>query len=147
MKPIVLLPLLLSLCWAADESAGRAAIEKVIAALNEARPTADSLSAFFTPDADPAEIHEFVRLKHQMLETSQKPWSEVMPPKIASKRIRFVTPDVVIVDAAISQYGSALLRSTPLIFVMRKQEGGWCIASVRVLRGAPLPLFTSPGPG
>ena len=144
MKPIVLLPLLFFLCRAADESAGRPAIEKVIATLNEERTIA---SALFTADADPAEIHELDRLKHRMLETARKPWSEVMAPKILSRRIRFVTPEVAIVDGVIFQYGSTLLRSTPLIFVMRRQPGGWRIASVRVLPGSPAPVFTSPGPG
>jgi hypothetical protein len=144
MKPILLLPLLFPLCWGADESAGRAAIEKVIAALNDEGATA---SAFFTADADPAEIHQLDRLKQRMRETARKPWSEVMAPKILSRRIRFVTPEVAIVDGVIFQYGSALLRSTPLIFVMRKQEGGWRIASLRILPGSPAPGFTLPGQG
>ena len=144
MKPILLLALLLCLCWGADETAGRSAIEKVIAALNEERATASGL---FTADADPAEIRELDRLKQRMLETSRKPWSEVLAPKILSRRIRFVTPEVAIVDGVIFQYGSALLRSTPLIFVMRRQPNGWRIASVRLLPASPAPGFTLPGPG
>ena len=144
MKPILLLPLLLCLCWGADESAGRSAIEKVIAALNEEHTPA---SALFTADADPAEIHELDRLKHRMLETARKPWSEVMAPKILSRRIRFLTPEVAMVDGVIFQYGSAPLRRTPLIFVMRRHLGGWRIASMRILPGIPTPGVTLPGPG
>ena len=65
---------------------------------------------------------------------ANRPWSEVTRPKIALQSIRFITPDVALVDAANSQYGSAILvRRVPLLMVMKRETSGWRVASLRVV--------------
>ncbi|HEV2448218.1 MAG TPA: hypothetical protein VGS58_19940, partial [Candidatus Sulfopaludibacter sp.] len=61
--------------------------------------------------------------------------SEVTAPHLAIQSLRFVTPDVALVNAAGTQFGSAIVvRRTPLLLVVKKQPAGWRIASLRVLQ-------------
>ena len=47
--------------------------------------------------------------------------------------VRLVTPDVAFVDAAASQYGSVILkRSTPAVFVLKREGGAWRISVMRI---------------
>jgi len=133
MKPILCLSLLFSACLWADEAADRVAIEKVIGALNEPRrgPRAKPLSALFTSDADPAELRRLFDMEGRMRQISDGPWSEVTTPRMVSESIRFVTPEVALVDAAIAQYGSLSGSREPVLLVMKKQGTEWRIASVR----------------
>ena len=135
MKPILCLSLLFSACMWADEAADRVAIEKVIGALNEPHrgPHAKSLSALFTSDADPAELRRLSDMEGRMRQVSDGPWSEATAPRIVSESIRFVTPDVALVDAAIAQYGSLLASREPVLLLMKKQGTEWRIASVRLV--------------
>jgi hypothetical protein len=136
VKPILrLLPLFLASLWA-DEATDRVAIEKVIAALNEPRSGAGAkpLSTLFTSDADTSELDRLSNINRRLLDVSNKPWSEMTAPRIVSKSIRFVTPEVALVDSANAQYGSVVLvESIPVLLVMKKQGTDWRIASLRVL--------------
>ena len=67
-----------------------------------------------------------------MRQASDGPWSEVTAPRIVSESIRFVTPDVALVDAVIAQYGSLLVSREPVLLLMKKQATEWRIASVRL---------------
>jgi len=119
------------------ETPGRAGIEKVIAALNEPGNWTGARPSFHlvTSDAD-LEFDRLSNVVHQMLELSKKPWSEVTTPRFAVRSIRFVTPDVAVADAAVTQYGSVILvRRVPVLFVMKKEGTHWRIDCLRVLIG------------
>ncbi len=114
MRTILCLPILFAACAWADETADRAAIEKSVAELRFAAGA----------HVDP----EFRLLGHG------EPWSEVTPPYIAIRSIRFITADVAVVDAASTQYGSVILvRKLPLLLVMKRQGRDWRIAYLRVM--------------
>ena len=105
-----------------DETADRAAIESVIAALNgRSKPVA----SLFTPDAAPADVQELTNLA----ESSREPLSEFTPPHFIIRSIRFVTPGVALVEAEKDmQYGSLILKPiVPLALVMKK-DTEWRIA-------------------
>ena len=121
-------------------AADRVAIEKVIGALNEPHrvPHAKPLSILFTSDADPAELRRLSDMEGRMRQISDGPWSEVTAPRIVSKSIRFLTPDVALVDAVIAQYGSLSGSREPLLLLMKKQGMEWRIASLRLGYGLEL---------
>ncbi len=55
-------------------------------------------------------------------------------PRIVIQSVRFITPEIALVDAANTQYGSTILvRRVPVLFVMKKEARDWRIASLRVL--------------
>jgi len=125
-----------SACLWADEAADHIAIEKVIAALSEARRATDikALSALFVSDAARTELEYLSAMDGRLLDASHRPWSEVTIPRIVTKSIHFVTPDAAVVDASNTQYGSVILvRSVPVLFVMKRQGEAWRIDSLRVL--------------
>ena len=128
MKTIACIPLLFAAIAWADETSDRAAIGRVIAALNDSQTNAaDKRSRLFTADADN-------ELDGHPMQPSGTPWSEVTAPRIVVHAVRFVTPEVALVDAANTQYGSVIVvRRVPVLLVMRKEGTEWRIASVRVL--------------
>lgn len=137
MKTILRFSLLAaSACLWADEAADRIAIHKVMAALSEARRSTDTkaLSALFVSDAARSELEYLSAMDGRLLDASNRPWSEVTVPRIVAKSIHFATPDVAVVDASNTQYGSVVLvRSVPVLFVMKRQGEDWRIDSLRVL--------------
>jgi hypothetical protein len=59
---------------------------------------------------------------------------EVVNPRIVSRTIRFITPDVALAEGAcVYREDGGGTRFTPLLFVMKREGGGWKIASLRVL--------------
>lgn len=80
---------------------------------------------------------------HATVTISHDPWREVVVnlpmtmeitnPRIESRTIRFITPDVALADA-ISIYEGGTVEMTRLLFVMKKVGDGWKIASLRALR-------------
>lgn len=75
---------------------------------------------------------------------SHKPWgeatinfpgAEVANPRIESRTIRLVTPDVALSDGAFTYKAEGRkTETTPLLFVMKKEGDRWNIASIRLLR-------------
>ena len=60
-------------------------------------------------------------------------WSEVSPLYFSIRAIRFVTPDVALVDARASQFGSLELAARrSAVIVMRREPDGWKVVLVRV---------------
>ena len=105
--------------------------QQIIAALNEyiSGKDAQPVSVLFTNDAHPAELDRLAKLKT---------WSEMTPPRIVIKSVRFVTSDVALVDGSSMQYGSLILvRRIPILLVMKKQVTDWRIDSLRILVPAP----------
>jgi hypothetical protein len=148
MKSIVLAFVFCAGVWAADEAADRAGIEKTISALS-VWPTRVTL---FTADFDdqrellrvvsvsfPAVCPEVwwescgMRVEPGEVVISKEPWGEAtwIPvgmnmnvARIRITRIRFLTPEVAMVDA---------VSRDPLLIVMRKVGTDWKIASLRIL--------------
>jgi hypothetical protein len=120
----------ISYAWAYGV-ADRAAIEHVIGSLNAGYEKPHSV--LFTADAE-NEVDRLASLDRWLLERSNEPWSEVTTPRLVIQSVRFVTPDVALVDAANTHYGSTILaRRIPVLFVMKKEGTVWRISSLRVL--------------
>jgi hypothetical protein len=141
MKSIVILVVLFAgAVWAADEVADRASIENTIQVFN----AAPSRGGLFTSDFDDAELvrygkstvpgsgaipvkiegvpGEVVISKEPMGEAIWLPEGKHAP--MAVKKIRFLTAEVAMVDAA---------GRRPVLIVLKKVGTDWKIASLRVL--------------
>jgi len=117
------LSILVATCAWADDASDRAAIERLITAVNNhSKPLTD----LFTADAPENE--------RSMLSAHEQPWSEVTSPRITTRSIRFIPPQVALVECTNTQYGSVILvRTTSMLLAMKKDGGQWRIASVRAL--------------
>ena len=115
--------ILVATCAWADDASDRAAIERLITAVNNhSKPLTD----LFTADAPENE--------RSMLSAHEQPWSEVTSPRITTRSIRFIPPQVALVECTNTQYGSVILvRTTSMLLAMKKDGGQWRIASVRAL--------------
>lgn len=121
-KTIALTALLFAGLVRADEASDRADIENAIRALNRATSEAEARQ-LFTAGA----FTEFERL------LPSSPWSETSRPYFRPQAIRFVSPDVALVDASGIQYGSLILMGRAALFVMKKERNAWLIASIRTI--------------
>jgi hypothetical protein len=135
MKVIFCIPLFLTVGLWADEAQDRAAIDKVIVTLNDPAHRAE----LFTKEADSGV--DFSRLIGLHLANSShivgvnETWTELTVPRVVSGSIRFITPDVAIVDGASTIEGAVTLpRNVPILFVMKKEGTLWRIDAVRVVR-------------
>jgi hypothetical protein len=138
MKALLCLPLLFSAAWA-EEASDREAVARVIARVNEVPLPA----SIFTADSDAAPALERLRKPpdHPTVIISHEPWGEatiqfpgreLRNPRIITRAVRFLTPDVALADAA-CVYDDAAPHTRPLLFVMKREGGSWKIASVRLL--------------
>jgi hypothetical protein len=94
------------------------AVRKVLTAFNDLKERPKLL----TPDADVAPLTQYGA-------------REVSQVYFEAQSVKFVTPDVVFVDAKASQYGSTIMkRSMPAYFVLKKVEGVWRVAVMRIGR-------------
>lgn len=137
-----LLPLLLSAAaLPAAESDDRAAIASVLAAV------ADPLHSerLFTADADPEErsirlidLHIRRNAALPVMVGTNEPWREMTIPRVVAERIRFLTPDVALVDAVSTIAGAVTLRQrVPLIFVLKREGNDWRISALRAASAVP----------
>jgi hypothetical protein len=163
VKAILCLPLLFASCAYADEAADRVAIDRTIAALNDLpqrtalfTQDADAASELARlPKIRPfrilgpaADAEPLPRTDQPTVTISKEPWGEVtinfpgtvslpplniLDPRIVSGAIRFITTDVALADGAWIYDDGAVMRSVPLLFVMKKEGDDWKIASLRVL--------------
>ncbi len=116
MKAICWFFLLLAAPACADESADSAAIRKAVATFNHLSERATVLSR----DADLQPLDRFAG-------------QEVSQIYFAVTAIRFVTQDVAFTDATASQFGSVILkRSSPAMFVLKREGGVWRISVLRI---------------
>ena len=61
-----------------------------------------------------------------------EPWRVLTVPRVVSGTIRFITPEVAIVDGANLIRGAVTLAETvPLLFVLKKERTDWRISVVR----------------
>jgi hypothetical protein len=156
-------PLLFTCYSWADEAADRVAIDHTINALNEVpqhaalfTPDADASSELaWLPKVRPfrilgpvADAKPLPPTDSPTVTISKEPWGEVtinfpgaislppaniLAPRIASGNIRFITLDVALDDGAWIYDDGAVMRSVPLLFVMKREGDNWKIASLRVL--------------
>ena len=137
MKAILFLPLFLAIALQADEAQDRAAIDKMIAALNDPAKRAN----LFMKDADSAinfdrliDLHRLTAPSPGVVIGMNETWTQLTAPRVVSERIRFVTQDVATVDGASTIDGAiTLARRVPLLFVLKKVGAEWRISAVRVL--------------
>lgn len=136
MKVMLASALFLTIGLSAD-GGDRDAITKVIAALNDPvqRPR------LLTKDVDTSV--DFNRLIDLHLPCTScagvvigmnETWREMTVPRIVSSSIRFITPNVAIVDGASTiRRAVTLAESVPLLFVLKKEGAEWRINAVRRL--------------
>jgi hypothetical protein len=116
MKTVWGIFLLFGACAGAAEPADSEAIRKAIATFNDPHERAKVLAR----DADIAPPDRFAG-------------QEVSQVYFEATAIRFVTPDVAFVDAAASQFGSLILkRTSPAVFVLKREGSAWRIAVMRI---------------
>jgi hypothetical protein len=139
MKLMLASALFLTMRLLADEAGDRDAITKVIAAVNDPAQRA----RLFTKDVDTA--IDFDRLidlhltcpSCSVVNGRTETWREMTAPRVVSTSIRFITPDVAIVDAVSTVRGAVTLaESVPLLFVLKKEGTDWRIDAVRRLTTA-----------
>ena len=119
----------------ANEVTDRAAIDAVIDAVNNPLQR----SRLFTKDLD--STVSFDSLINLHLDSSARvpvpvgtpePWRNLTEPRIVTGAIRFITPDVAMVDGASIVRGAVTFADTvPLLFVLKKEQAGWRISAVR----------------
>jgi hypothetical protein len=128
----------------ADEAADRGAIESIVASLDErAEPSADLFTTEAKAAGEPARLSELRRI----LLAPRRPMSEMSEPHLLARSIRFLAPDVAVVDAEISQVGPMSFRVAPVLLVMQKKPN-WRIAMIRVYRSpSPLARYSVAAPG
>ena len=113
-----------------------APIRSVIAALNKARRNADpkSFSRLFAPDGSLRVGNEIIATGPEAIENAFKNpqvWSETTAPIIGKESIHFVSPEVALVDATQTQYGSLILKqSVPVTLLLKLDAGEWRIVSL-----------------
>jgi len=136
MKVLLCFPLFFAVGLWADETQDRAVINRVIVAVNDPmqRP------GLFTQGADSG--LDFSRLIDLHVRRPSCPgvviginetWTEMSVPQVVSGNIRFITPDVAMVDRASTIHGAvSLIEIVPILFVMKREGAGWRIDAVRV---------------
>jgi len=116
MKAVLCTFLFLAASAFAGESADREAVRHVIARFNllHERPATLSRDAGLAPLGG---------LSGQ----------EVSQVYFEAGTVKFITPEVALVDATANQYGSVIgKRSLPAFFVLKREAGEWRVAVMRV---------------
>jgi hypothetical protein len=143
---LIITTILLSLPLAlAQEPARTADVDSpnsLMGAVNEALRMNDAVafSNLFIPDADlwvggeqigkgPGAIQGAVR--------NRGVWSEVTPAQLDNAAVRLISPDVALIDAKYTRYGSLVLKRTvPVLLVVKHENGVWRIISMRFVSSA-----------
>jgi ketosteroid isomerase-like protein len=122
-----------------------ARIRSVIGELNKARKNSDAkaFSQFFVQDRTLRIGNEIIAAGRDEIEKALKnpsAWTEVTPPTIQNEVVRFVSPDVALVDAVQIRYGSVILKqSLPVTLLMKLDGDQWRIVSLWLHSGADSP--------
>jgi hypothetical protein len=131
--------LLLAAAPRGDPPEGRA-IYSLIATLNDPQQRA----AAFSRDAEPHIAPEnlvWIHLRQPDGPPSvravigvQETWTRMTVPRIVAGPILLLTPSAAVVDGASRVDGAIWMRrNVPLRFVLRKEDAGWRIVSMRVV--------------
>lgn len=140
--------LIASSAWAADEAADRASIEKVVSTLSN---TPDSPGLFTADFADQLTL-QLLEVTHDepaagLLKAAaqcdpHQVWGESNPcvPKnllpssrFAVQSVRWITPDVALVDALNNRTAAGISLRSPVVLLLRKEKDVWRIAGIREL--------------
>jgi len=107
----------------------RQGIEHLVAALSDSHTSIEQKAGLFTKDAR-GEFDRLLALENG--NEARRPWSEVTEPYFVIRSVRFLTPEVALVDVDYRQIGSLgpMLR-VPVLLVLRKEPEGWRIAAFR----------------
>jgi hypothetical protein len=153
VKTIICLAALLTAAAWADEASDRVAIDTTVAVLN----TSPSLPSLFAKDfANANELRSFlagsstaqlpsdritVRTEAATVVISREPMGEATlytsHGGFVSRSLTFLFPDTSVVIAVYERpLGSLASQRIPVLFVMRREEASWRIASFRVLSEA-----------
>ena len=131
-----LLCLLAFTLWA-DEAQDRTAIDRIIVALNDPAERAGLFAngADSTVDFDQLlELHRKPRPRCITTIGFDETWTVLTVPRVVSGSIRFVSPEVAIVEGASVIRGAVtFVPRVPLLFVMKKEGGQWRITAAKVL--------------
>jgi hypothetical protein len=111
----------------AQAARDRIAIEDLIHSLNTAQP----VSALFTAGAE-SDLDRLQAIQREM-KIAVNRTSGVAPPAFVMAEVRFLGPDVAMVNAAEVQLGGESPRKIPVLFVLRRDTAGWKIAALRLL--------------
>jgi hypothetical protein len=109
----------------------RIAVEDLIHSLDTAQP----VSALFTTDAE-SDLNRLLAIQREMT-SAVNVTSGAAPPAFVMTDVRFLDPDVAIVNAAEIQLGGGSPRKVPVLFVVKRDTGGWKIAALRLLDPGP----------
>ena len=107
----------------------RQGIEHLVAALSDSHTSIEQKAGLFTKDAR-GEFDRLAALEYG--NQARRPWSEVTEPYFVIRSVRFLTPEVALVDVDYRQIGSLgpMLR-VPVLLVLRRESVGWRIAAFR----------------
>lgn len=138
MRVILCAAVIFATIGRADEAKDRMAINRIIEAINDPvqRPT------LFTKDAD--SMVNFDRLIDLHLMSSRsvgvggvgidETWRVLTAPRVVTGTIRFITPEVAIVNSASQIRGAVTLAETvPILLVLKKEQAVWRICAVRTV--------------
>lgn len=120
-------------------------IRSVIVEVNKARlgDDVEAFSQLFARDGTLRIGDEIVARGQDAIQKALKRsqvWSEVTAPRIGKELVRFVSPDVALVDATQTRYGSLILKqSAPVTLLLRLDGGVWRIVSLWLPRPEPRP--------
>ena len=149
MRAVFCFPLFFAVGLWADEAQDRAAIHNVIVAINNPAKRA----GLFTRDADcGVDFDRLLDLHKRVWPLGEgigidETWTELTAPRVVSGVIRFITPDVAIVDGASTIVGAVTLAGrVPLLFVMKREGTEWRISVVRVVAPTSSPAPPSHRP-
>ena len=146
-----------AVCLSGEESGDREAVRRAIEGLNERNWRAAVITS------DPTAIAQFERLLRgrtlsyrirpetgrpvlvarphglagRTSVTLRAPSIELSNPRVVVGAVRFVSEDVATADASLVEQSGTVKRSTPLLFVMKKDAGVWKIAELKLLAPDP----------
>jgi hypothetical protein len=119
-------------------------VNSLVRAVNEALRMNDTaaFSSLFIPNADLWLGGEQIGKGPGAIQGALKNrgvWSEVTPAQLDNAAVRLISPDVALIDAKYTQYGSMILKRTiPVLLVVKHEQGVWRIASMRFVSCAPV---------
>jgi uncharacterized protein (TIGR02246 family) len=122
----------------ADEAQDRKKVGQVLDALKDAerRGNREAIAALFTMDSDLRTAAGGIVRGPAAIARALVPegvWTEVTPPRLNIRSVRFPVPGVALVAAVEVQYGSIILkRARPIAILLKKDNNAWRIEAYRV---------------
>jgi hypothetical protein len=135
MRVILCAVVILAAIGRADEAKDRIAVNEIIEAINDPvqRPTLFTKEADSTVNFDTLiDLHLRSRNVGVGGVGIDETWRVLTVPRVASGTLRFITPEVAIVDGVSVIRGAVtLVETVPLLFILKKEQTVWRICAVR----------------